>query len=322
MYNSSSDEEFDPMTATRRLKQYKKKSSLKGDVAVLFGKANTAYTFGDFSLAISLLSQVSSLAPSRPEPFKTLSLVYDALKQPRKAIAALLMAAVKGKETSRWLELADSAIKYDFPVIESYAVGRALISAPNDVSLHIRRARILIKLGKRSELSRAVNHLAAAHNFDPKNVEILVELVHLLIELERLDICKNILEKSILYFHSLNPPESPDFRILNYFCELSMSEGHFQSVHTLLLDSARIGLTDNQSDPSPSELLQVFPPDLTSKLLVSFFYLSLPIDESALSIVLSWDIHDYVDLYEFIATAALTSDQYSLFSFFSLQFPS
>ncbi|KAL0216788.1 hypothetical protein P9112_008972 [Eukaryota sp. TZLM1-RC] len=305
---SSSDDDIDGDFSMKELRKNKGKSGLKGEAADLFGKANMLYMAGNYNEAIAKLAACSNLDKKRPEPFKSLALVYVALKDYRKALGAFFIAAVRGREWERWMELADTAREFGYPRIEEYALGRALISQGTSVDLLIRRARVLVGLNERKSLLKAADELTKAVNLNPSNLDVIQELIELLTgkiaDYERAEaVLESVFETRRKSAKVLNN------ELLNYYCDLLIHKGHWQKVSEVLTEVGTILSKSSSVNQSPgfSDLITCLVPDLAAKLICAHIHMGDNITESCLPVVVNWEVEQFFDLYDVIGSAAINS---------------
>jgi tetratricopeptide (TPR) repeat protein len=66
---------------------------LPGRLSATFGKANTAYTLGQYQEAIKLFHEIIKEAPQASQPWAQVAMIYDELGENLKSLQAYLIAA-------------------------------------------------------------------------------------------------------------------------------------------------------------------------------------------------------------------------------------
>ncbi|KAL0228035.1 hypothetical protein RCL1_004178 [Eukaryota sp. TZLM3-RCL] len=313
---SSDESDYDPNTLSMVESGTipKQKGGLKGEAATVFGKANMAFLSGNTTEAIQLLEKAAQLAPTRPEPYKTLVLVYESINDHKRAVASMLMAASRSRDAYKWEELAETAKVRGFPDIESYALSKALLTSQDNFDLHVRRAQLLILTENKSDHLKAVEHLTTAIRLDPFSPEPVLLCAKIYMEkLGKTALAQSILEQSTMRFIESNL--TPDWLILNQYCELLIHQSFYKLVYDTLEKVVFVMIGSELKSLEVSTILTSFPPDIGTKLIISMLYLRIfheNFDDDVLRVVLNWDLIDYRDLIESIALAALESESVDL----------
>jgi len=72
------------------------------------GEANLRYVRGDKDAAVRMCMEVIRQDPTAPEPFQTLSTLYEEMEEPEKSLQfALIAAHLAPQDAEEWARLAD-----------------------------------------------------------------------------------------------------------------------------------------------------------------------------------------------------------------------
>ena len=167
--------------------------ALPPNVSALMGQANVAYVQKQYPKAIELYLQVVQRAPSSPEPYYSLGLVYEELGDADKAASYFLIAAhlQPRAEGELWRKIAALLVQVDPPRKEQaiYCLTRA-IKAPkplrsdyrieDDFPLFWLRAKFQLETGQyRSVITGFGAALRGHFSQDPEDLELFVQVAKL-----------------------------------------------------------------------------------------------------------------------------------------------
>lgn len=147
------------------------------EITVLMGQAEESFVRGDFESVISLLSSITKKAPTMPEPYSMLALMYAERGYPAQALQLYVLAASFSPKNielwSRVLAFAMDISEYGQALI---AVNRCIKLTPETSSsssfddYHILRIVILIKMGKIPLSFEAIAHYRQRNPADLKSL--------------------------------------------------------------------------------------------------------------------------------------------------------
>lgn len=153
-HNFKSAEEFENEMASRDDKRKRsssptnfstkgRKKKLAKDLLALVGQANLNFVRGDHDGAIKMCLEVIRLAPTSPEPFQTLSLIYEEKRQFEKAYQYNLISAyLNPSDGDNWIKVAEMAIELKNYSQAITCYNKAIKIYPNNLSLYQDRCKL------------------------------------------------------------------------------------------------------------------------------------------------------------------------------------
>lgn len=148
--------------------------------AEVIGKANVAYTMGQFQNAIALIHALIKVAPMAYQAWATLATIYEELGNMDKALQTYLMAAHLSKtDGPLWRRLGALSVKEGLKEQAIYCYGRAIKSNKEDVDALWDRAMLYIKI---EHIQSALNDLYSILNVIPNHMLVVKEISRILIE--------------------------------------------------------------------------------------------------------------------------------------------
>lgn len=147
--NLRSAEEFEQMASAHDGARRKKRAGTCGrkklakDLLGLVGQANLHFVRGDHAGAIDMCMEVIRLAPTSPEPFQTLSLIYEEQRQFEKAYQySLISAYLNPSDGENWIKVAEMAIELKNYSQAITCYNKAIKIYPKNLSLYEDRCRL------------------------------------------------------------------------------------------------------------------------------------------------------------------------------------
>lgn len=146
--NFRSAEEFEQMASAHDSNRRRKrigsgKRKLAKDLLGLVGQANLHFVRGDHAGAIDMCMEVIRLAPTSPEPFQTLSLIYEEQRQFEKAYQySLISAYLNPSDGENWIKVAEMAIELKNYSQAITCYNKAIKIYPKNLLLHQDRCRL------------------------------------------------------------------------------------------------------------------------------------------------------------------------------------
>jgi general transcription factor 3C polypeptide 3 (transcription factor C subunit 4) len=113
----------------------------------LMGEANLRYARGDKDTAIRMCMEVIKEDPSAPEPYQTLSTLYEENGDQEKALQfAMLAAHLSPQDADEWARLADMSLELDDVRQAVLCFRKAIHAEPENVRYHLARCGLLERL--------------------------------------------------------------------------------------------------------------------------------------------------------------------------------
>ena len=150
-------EEFEQMASahdkTRRQKRVGSgKRKLAKDLLGLVGQANLHFARGDHAGAIDMCMEVIRLAPTSPEPFQTLSLIYEEQREFEKAYQySLISAYLNPSDGENWIKVAEMAIELKNYQQAITCYNKAIKIYPKNLLLHQDRCKLYKLIGDKKK---------------------------------------------------------------------------------------------------------------------------------------------------------------------------
>ena len=303
----------------------------------LMGEANLRFARGDTDTAIRMCMEVIRQEPGVPEPFQTLSTLYEETGNEEKAFQfALIAAHLAPQDAEEWGRLADMSLEQGDRRQAVACFRKAVDADPQCLKYHWSRCDLLEQLGEKSKVLMAFKRMLSvlkgmtedpAENQEMNQEQIGVEYIRAAREAARLFHERNSLEdarKVIQEAISLHPSvvESGD---INLLLDLLMSDQLYEEAMEVICEQcdAKFEATRNQSDLSKLESdqqLQAFsavklpdstPLEIYSKLAVILLQLNanhLVTDVS--NVILDEDPEEFGDLMLDIGEAYMAKEMY------------
>ncbi|KAK7258072.1 hypothetical protein RIF29_32490 [Crotalaria pallida] len=162
----------------RRSRKVKKRGRRKGSknklnpqLTRMMGDATLHYACGRYDQAIGVSHEVIRLAPNLPDPYHTLGLVYESLKDYKKATGFYMIAAhLNPKDSSLWKRLFTWSIEQHDIGQAGYCLSKAITADPKDITLRSHRALLYVELG---DYQKAAVAYEQVHQLCPENIDAL-----------------------------------------------------------------------------------------------------------------------------------------------------
>ncbi|XP_043277638.1 general transcription factor 3C polypeptide 3 isoform X2 [Venturia canescens] len=137
----------------------------------LMGEANLRFARGEVDLAVQMCMEIIRQVPSAPEPFQTLSMIYET-DQPEKSLQFSLIAAhLSPRDADQWLRLANLSLEADDVKQAITCYSKAIQASPTDISLYEERAKLQERSGdKRAMLKGYMKLLNQLGPEDGQNI--------------------------------------------------------------------------------------------------------------------------------------------------------
>ena len=111
-----------------------------------------SFAKGQHEDAIKTCMEVIRLAPNAPEPFRTLGMIHEEMGDVKKCLQFSLIAVhLSPGDPEEWAKLAEMSVELDDPKQAVICYGKALRCDPTNVSLHLKKCRLLERVGERKK---------------------------------------------------------------------------------------------------------------------------------------------------------------------------
>ncbi|XP_053200601.1 general transcription factor 3C polypeptide 3-like [Panonychus citri] len=125
-----------------------RRSKLPRDLLGLVGEANLCFARGSHQDAIAMCSEVIRQAPTAPEPFQTLGMLYEEMGQIEKAFQYNLIAAyLCPSDGEHWIKVADMAIEQGNNIQAIKCLNKAIKVNPSNFEIRLQRCQLYEKMG-------------------------------------------------------------------------------------------------------------------------------------------------------------------------------
>ncbi|KAK2171464.1 hypothetical protein NP493_1062g00073 [Ridgeia piscesae] len=249
------------------------------------GEANMKFARGETEEAIKMCMEIIRLAPTAPEPFQTLGMLYEEAGQTPKALQYLLIAAhLNPNDVEEWTRLADMCLDQNNVQQALTCYEKAVKADPGNIPLWWARCDLLEKTGDKK---RAMEGYQQILNLLPKdNGEKYLQLAR--------DMTKNFhtsgdLEKAMVTMATAFEihPVFVTAEDVNLLLEIYLSLRQYQKAIETLVHHCGVCLhysddtvhtpgdvsRDDNSLPVRCTVPDELPIDLRSKLIVCAIYL-------------------------------------------------
>jgi len=303
----------------------------------LMGEANLRFARGDTDTAIRMCMEVIRQEPGVPEPFQTLSTLYEETGNEEKAFQfALIAAHLAPQDAEEWGRLADMSLEHGDRKQAVACFRKAVDADPQCLKYHWSRCDLLEQLGEKSKALMAFKRMLSVlkgisenpeenEEFDP--AEIGIEYIRAAREAARLYHEKtNVEDARKVIQEAINlHPSSAENGDINLLLDLLMSEKMYEDAMQVICEhcDAKFEAAKKQSDLSQLESdqqLQEFtairlpestPVEIYSKVIIILLQLNAChlIPEIA-QVLLDEDTEEFGDLMLDVAEAYMSKENY------------
>ncbi|XP_024936016.1 general transcription factor 3C polypeptide 3 isoform X2 [Cephus cinctus] len=160
------------------IRQKRKKRILPPALQGLMGEANVRFARGETQLAAQMCMEIIRQIPSAPEPFQTLSMIYEN-DQPDKSLQFSLIAAhLSPRDADQWIRLASQSLESGNIKQAITCYTKAIQANPKDVGVYDLRANLQEEIGeKRSHIK---GYMKLLHHLGPEDGENVVKYAKML----------------------------------------------------------------------------------------------------------------------------------------------
>ena len=258
------------------------RSKLPKQLIGLVGEANLNFARGAHEDAITMCLEVIRQAPTSPEPFQTLGMIFSEKRDYEKAYQYNLIAAyLSPSDEYQWIKVADMAVErhdYNQAII---CLGKAIKLNPKNIDLHLQRCQLLEKIGSTDKALEGFKKLLAS--LEPGNGEAALyfakEIARIYFANNEISSSLKVMESTFSDHHSFITSED-----VNVYLDLLIVEKLFLKSLKLLHDHCGIQFKINDRYLNDSEFedwsnlethlieielpFEVLPIDLRAKLII------------------------------------------------------
>ncbi|KAK7794019.1 hypothetical protein R5R35_007451 [Gryllus longicercus] len=312
-------------TKTKRMCQRRRRRrGLPPALLGLMGEANVRYARGEKEVAISMCLEIIRQMPTAPEPFHTLSVLYEEMGAADKALQfALIAAHLSPQDVNQWIRLAESSEEQGNIKQAITCYSKAVIADPTNIKLHLKRCSMLEELGDRKSALRGYLKLLSILTPDQGNtiLKIAKNVAQKFHDDRDILKAKEAMEIAFNKVPHLVTPED-----VNIMLELLLNLKDYSSCLSILVQYCNIEVEAESEVPVTSEniadvpflkilscnLPENLPIDLQGKLIIVMIYLkAFHLVDGLLTYFLGNQIPEVSgDLYLDIAEALMDEGKY------------
>lgn len=162
----------------RKERRTKQRRKLPAALLGLMGEANLRFARGEPELAAQMCMEIIRQVPCAPEPFQTLTMIYEN-DQPEKSLQfALIAAHLSPKDADQWIRLANLSIETNNMKQAITCYSKAIQASPRDVSLYESRAKLQEQQGDKRAFLK--NYTKLIHQLGPEDGESIIMFAKML----------------------------------------------------------------------------------------------------------------------------------------------
>ncbi|XP_051173690.1 general transcription factor 3C polypeptide 3-like isoform X1 [Leptopilina boulardi] len=162
----------------KRERKTKTRRKLPAALLGLMGEANLRFARGEPELAAQMCMEIIRQVPCAPEPFQTLTMIYEN-DQPEKSLQfALIAAHLSPKDADQWIRLANLSIETNNIKQAITCYSKAIQASPRDVSLYESRAKLQEQQGDKRAFLK--NYTKLIHQLGPEDGESIIMFAKML----------------------------------------------------------------------------------------------------------------------------------------------
>jgi general transcription factor 3C polypeptide 3 (transcription factor C subunit 4) len=303
----------------------------------LMGEANLRFARGDTDTAIRMCMEVIRQEPGVPEPFQTLSTLYEETGNEEKAFQfALIAAHLAPQDAEEWGRLADMSLEQGDRTQAVACFRKAVDADPQCLKYHWSRCDLLEQLGEKSKALMAFKRMLSVLKGiaeDPEEsremnmqqigleyIRAARQAARLLHERNSLEDARKVIQEAINLY-----PSSVESGDINLLLDLLMCEQLYEEAMEVICEhcDAKFEASKNQSELSELESnqqLQAFsavnlpdttPLEIYSKLVVILLQLnSKHLVNNIAKFILDEDPEEYGDLMLDVGEAYMSKEMY------------
>ena len=198
---------------------------LPPQLSKLMGEANMLFISKQYDRAIPILREVIRQAPTTPEPYNTLGLIYEEIGDKKKAINFYILAAInKPKDAALWKRVAEMSHEQGNldQALHCYTVAARI--DPDDSDTLWNRGCVQEQLGDYRKAARTLEKL---NKRQPQDPAVCSTLARIYMTLHQLDAAIVLLEGCVL---ACNNPAQLDLSVINMLTELYIASKSYKKV--------------------------------------------------------------------------------------------
>ena len=287
-----------------------KRKKLDPTLQGLMGEANLRFARGDIDTAIKMCMEVIRQDPAAPEPFQTLSTLYEESGEFEKSVQfAVIGAHLVPPDAEEWERLANMSLELNDIRQACYCYKKAIDADSSILKYHYTRCNLLEEIGDKKKALQGFRRLLLSLRPEGQGTEYLEasrEVARLLHERGDIESAKNVIQTAMNKFPDHIQPE-----YVNLLLELLISLREFaEALQTLCLRCGAKFESDVSATQvaslSHQEQLKVFksvnlptdvPIDIIVKLLVILVNLgAIHLVEPFARQILQYEVSEFGDL--------------------------
>eukprot|EP01120_Amphizonella_sp_Union-15-10_P012769 TRINITY_DN5763_c0_g1_i6.p1 TRINITY_DN5763_c0_g1~~TRINITY_DN5763_c0_g1_i6.p1 ORF type:complete len:795 (-),score=154.08 TRINITY_DN5763_c0_g1_i6:183-2567(-) len=301
LYGPGADEIFgtsekEPELASNRKirkqpRKRRKRNQLTPHLARMMGEANMLYSCSEYQKAVDILLEIVKQNPNVPDPYHTLGLIHEEIKQIDKAIEFFMIAAhLTPKNAQLWTRIAEISRSVGDKRRAIYCYTKAIRLDPLDVDALWDRTLLYQEL---EQTSKAIEGYLDILSIKPGDIQAANELTKIYNKTGQHLLAVDVLERAL--------EKEFDLNLANMCSELYLEKGDYQKCLELI-DRAR----------SFVEIAHL-PIELTTNCGICQAYLGqLDMAKANFSKVLEQSVETYGDLYYNAAETCVAVSEYAL----------
>ena len=195
---------------------------------------NHSYFAGDIDTAIKMCMEVIRQDPGAPEPFQTLSTLYEESGEFEKSVQfAVIGAHLVPPDSEEWERLANMSLELNDIRQACYCYKKAIDADPSILKYHYTRCNLLEEINEKKKALQGYRRLSLSLRPDqgPEHLEASREIARLLHERGDVETAKNVIQTTMEKFQDHVQPE-----YVNLLLELLITLGeHAEALQTMCL---------------------------------------------------------------------------------------
>ncbi|KAJ8665208.1 hypothetical protein QAD02_006870 [Eretmocerus hayati] len=240
-----------PIEKVTKSRTRRSKKSLPAELQGLMGEANLRYARGEVELATKMCMVIISRVPDAPEPYQTLSMIYEN-DQPDKSLQfALIAAHLNPRDCEQWVTLANSSLELGDLRQALTCYSKAIQASPKNIELYETRATLQHQNGDRKAFIRA--YASLLRHLGPEDGANIMKYARLLAQQ---CIPENMHALALEGMENLfrKCPQLVTLEEVNIITELSITMKHFNRCLDILIKHTPIVIEyPNQENAEPKD---------------------------------------------------------------------
>ncbi|XP_074640926.1 general transcription factor 3C polypeptide 3-like [Tubulanus polymorphus] len=318
----------EPPVKKRKKRPKKMHSRLAKDLQGLMGEANLMYARGQHMEAIKMCMEVVRLAPTAPEPFQTLAMLYDEIGDTEKSMQFLLIAAhLMPSNAEQWMRLAEMAVDFNKLKDAITYLSKAIKAEPGNIDLIFERSSLHRHLDEKDKAIDGYIQILKLLPVDAADryIQLVRDTAKLAHEIDKNDLAIQIIENAFE-----ERPACITSEDVNLLVELHMSQKEYVKPVQVIVQNCGIKLkllrdeeiegqtardifeTKELRENIKSVIVpEMMPIDLQVKLVVCLIHLKMDeIVQVLVAPLFELSAEEYGDLFLDVSEAYMEEDQF------------